>query len=204
MFDAEIATSYSANARRHTLWPSLEHVFWRAPRWYELLICLWLPFGFWLDHGFSVSVLPTVLARLAALVLIVRSFDVPMHFCENRWPDGGRGVDYGARGVVGLAIFYFALPVLLKMWRDGTRNSTDWAATQSNAVAYVAFGVFMIVLLGPLMWSLDRVFKPLCRSKSQKFGGALIFLALCGAWWMIVITGSIVSGLAQLIWGHSP
>ena len=61
----------------------------------------------------------------------------------------------------------------------------------------------MLVLVGPVMLSLDCVFKPLFQKKGWKFVGALVFLIVCGAWWLIVIFGSINLGLAQLIRGNS-
>lgn len=204
MFDAESANhslpGSSHGARQHSLLASLKHAFWRAPRWFELLICASMALGFWLDHGFSVG----LLTRVGALLFIIRSFSVPFHYCESRWPDDERGIDYGAWGVVGLAIFYLSLPILFRVdWSGIARHGIDWPMVAANALGVAAFGVFMLVLLGPLMWLLDRVFKPLAKSKSQKFVGALGFLTLCGAWWLTVIFGLLASGLGHVMFGGS-
>lgn len=201
MFNAEFVTPSITGARRHSLFASLRHVFWRAPNWFELLICAPISVGFWLDHGFSLG----VLTRFVALFFIVRSFSVPSHYCERRWPDGERGVDYGIWAGVGLALFYLSLPILFHVdWSGLARNGIDWPLVRTSTLQVAAFGVFMLVLLGPLMWLLDRVFKPLAKTKSQKFTGALGFLTLCGAWWMMVIFGSIYLGLGHIMFGGSP
>ncbi len=84
-------------------------------------------------------------------------------------------------------------------WRLVAQHEMDWASVRSNAISIAAFGVFMLVLVGPLMLLLDRVFKPL--AESQKLASVLGFLTLCGAWWMVVILGSVYSGLAHVIFG---
>ena len=200
MFDAESAIHPANGARHHTLFATLKHVFWRAPHPRELLVCVWLPLGCWLDNGFSVS----VLALFATILLMIRSLSIPIRYCENRWADRERGLNYGACGATGLVIFYLSLPIFFKLWTDGARNGIDWNATGSNALSAIAFGVFLLILLGPLMWLLDRVFKPFAKRSGQTALSAFGFISLCGAWWLAVIFGSIHCGFGHVMFGSSP
>ena len=150
MFDAESA-DYSSNsdrsigARGRVLRASLMRVFWRAPRWYESAICAVYAYGAWFWSNFAPG---TIAVRALIVVLMLRCWQFVFDYCERKWPE---------KEISSFFLYYvyfliFALPIIKFIFQ----SPPDW----KGSLAFIAMLAAGFAWLFPLLWSLDRVFKP--------------------------------------------
>lgn len=178
--------------------PPLRNAF-SFPDWWELFL-----FGaLAATNYFAWNSTPVEAIGIAFLFVFLwpRGSEFAALYGRHRWPH-----EPGKQKIpvwIGRALLFLVLLGGIR-WDKVARHRVDWPTVGTNAWGVAAFGVFMLVLLAPLMWLLDRIFKPWAKSKNQGFVGALIFIALCGVWWMIVICGTIYLGLGQVIFGDPP
>ncbi len=193
MPDAEFTDETSApdpsyGARGCVLFASLKHVFWRAPRRYEWLICALLPVV-WLGFGATPIQLLLVLCGAA---LGVRGVELADYYGRNQWPHDQRKQQYPIK-------VYYAIWLLLLL--SGLIKAFFVQLFTEPGETLIGIGIVAAFLawLAPMMWSLDRVFKPWAQRGGDKVAPALVFVFLCGCWFFVSmflllhVTGKLTS-----------
>lgn len=178
MFDAKPATDKHNDARGHTLLASLKPVFWRAPRWVELLICALYAGAGWMWWDVPENAL---LIRGLQLFLLLRGLQLISHYAEYKWPDEERRERYQ----MGLSLALFTLPFAIGIGKDLVQSPPTWEQT------WIAIAIFAgaVAWFAPMMWSLDRVFKPWAKRSGDKVAPAIVFVFGCGCWFSVSMFG---------------
>ena len=166
----------SANATRShgrrgcVLRASLKHVFWRAPRPWELLICALyaLAVYFWANFSFD-----ALAGRTLWVFFVMRSWEFVYDYCGRKWPDK----DAASFFLYTFIFLIFVLPILKAIFQNPPR----W----EQALAFIAFIAAGFAWLFPLLWSLDRVFKPWMKRTQSTIFPALTFVICCGVWFFV-------------------
>ena len=173
MFDGEPAvhsSNRSHGRRGYILRASLKHVFWRAPHWWELLICALyaLAVHFWSESSFD-----AIASRTLWVFFVIRSWEFAHDYCGRKWPRK----DAASFFLYAFLFLIFVLPIFKAIFQ----NPPKW----EQALAVVAFIAAGFAWIFPLMWSLDRVFKPWMRRTEYWIFPALAFVVCCGLWFFV-------------------
>ena len=138
---------YSSATRSHgargcVLRASLKHVFWRAPRWWELLICAFyaLAIYFWSEHSSD-----AVVGRTLWVFFVIRFWEFTHDYYGRKWPEK----DASSFFLYTFLFLIFVLPIFKAVFQ----NPPKW----EQALAFIALNAADFVWLFPLLLSLDRV-----------------------------------------------
>ena len=149
---------------------SLKHVFWRAPHWWELLICAFyaLAVYVWADASFG-----AVANRTLQVFFVLRFWEFVHDYCGRKWPQKDAASFFGYT----FLLLVFVFPIVKAVFQTPPR----W----EQALAFVAFLAAGFAWISPLIWSLDRVFKPWMQRTQHAIFPALTFVVCCGLWFFV-------------------
>ena len=161
--------------RRHTLLASLKHVYWRRPHWFE-----WAVYVAVLAANLLGTSSDYLLAAggVALAFLLLRVHEFGNHYVENRWPGDERKQEH-------LANIHIAALLLLIFSGFIKAFIESLISEPVETFKFVAMAIAFIAWCYPVMWSLDRVFKPWMARTQDKIVPGFCFVMLCGVWFFV-------------------